>query len=227
MKVIFDTVIFDDDLTMKRTTSLSVIGISLGALTAIAVAALLIWYQLGNVGASVEAPQKAGFRPAIDIGGPFSLVDHTGAKVTEADFLGKYMLVVFGYTYCPDICPASLSRVSAALKKLDKKADRIQPVFVTIDPARDTPKLLSGYVSHFHPALKGLTGTENQIAQIAKAYRVFRKKVVDASSNDYLMDHSTFIYLMNPKGKLALMLRHETDPIIMAKAIEDEILGKR
>lgn len=210
---------------MRRSTSISVIGISLAALAAIAIAALLVWHQLGAVGASTDAPQKVGFRPVIDIEGPFSLTDHTGAKVTDANFRGKYMLVLFGYTYCPDICPTGLTKISSALKKLGKTAARIQPLFVTVDPERDTPKLLSDYVAHFHPALKGLTGSEAQIAEIAKSYRVFRRKVTQDDASDYLMDHSTFVYLMNPKGKLALMFRHETNPEAMAKAIAEEIAG--
>jgi cytochrome oxidase Cu insertion factor (SCO1/SenC/PrrC family) len=211
---------------MRRTTSISVICVSLGALVAIAVAALLIWHQLGQPGTSVGAPQKVGFKPAIEIGGPFTLTDHTGAKVTDASFRGKYMLIQFGYTFCPDVCPTGLSTITAALKKLGTDADGIQPVFVTIDPERDTPQKLSSYVGHFYPSLKGLTGTEAQIENIAKAYRVFRRKVSDGASSDYLMDHSTFTYLMNPKGKLALMFRHETNPDIMAKAIAEEIRGK-
>lgn len=208
---------------MRRSTSISVIATSLAALAAIAIAALLVWHQLGSASTSNDAPATVGFRPAIEIGGPFTLIDHTGVQVTDASFGGKYMLVMFGYTYCPDICPAGLSKMAAALKKLGKSAERIQPLFITVDPERDTPKLLSTYVMHFHPTLKGLTGSEEQIAGIAKSYRVFRRKVTPKDSSDYLMDHSTFVYLMNPNGKLAMMFRHETGPDVMAKAIADEI----
>ena len=211
---------------MRRTASISVICVSLAALIAIAVAALLIWYQLGKAGAFVNTPQKVAFKPAIEIGGPFTLIDHTGEKVTEATFRGKYMLIQFGYTFCPDICPTGLSTITTALRRLGRGAEKIQPLFVTIDPERDTPQKLSSYVEHFYPNLKGLTGTKAQIESMAKAYRVFRKKVSDGASSDYVMDHSTFTYLMDPKGKLALMFRYETNPEIMAKAIADEIYGK-
>ena len=211
---------------MRRTTSTSVICVALAALIAIAVAALLVWYHLGKAGAFVNTPQKIGFKPVIEIGGPFTLTDHTGEKVTEATFRGKYMLIQFGYTFCPDVCPTGLSTITNAMKRLGKGAEKIQPLFVTIDPERDTPQKLSSYVEHFYPNLKGLTGTKVQIESMAKAYRVFRKKVIDSASSDYVMDHSTFTYLMDPKGKLALMFRHETSPEIMAKAIADEIYGK-
>lgn len=211
---------------MRRTASISVICVSLAALITIAAAALLIWYQLGHPNSSLGSPQKVGFKPVIEIGGPFTLTDHTGVKVTEASFQGKYMLIQFGYTFCPDICPTGLSTITTALEKLGRDANQIQPIFVTIDPERDTPKKLSSYVEHFYPGLRGLTGTEVQIENIAKSYRVFRKKVGSSVSGDYLMDHSTFTYFMNPKGKLALMFRHETNPDIMAKAIADEIHGR-
>ena len=211
---------------MKRSTSLSVISISLAALAAIAIAALLVWHQLGTAGASVDTSQNVGFRPAIEIGGPFSLVDHTGAKVTEESFSGKYMLITFGYTFCPDICPTGLTKMSSALNKLGKNASKVQPIFVTVDPARDTAKALSDYVTHFHPSFKGLTGNAEQIDKIAKAYHVLYRKAESGDSTEYLMDHTTFVYLMNPTGKLSMMFRYETDPADMANAIAKEITGK-
>jgi cytochrome oxidase Cu insertion factor (SCO1/SenC/PrrC family) len=211
---------------MNRPSSLSVISISLAALMAIAAAAWIVWHQLGGASFATGDSEKTGFRPAVEIGGHFSLVDDTGAEVTDADFRGKYMLVYFGYTYCPDICPTGLATIANALKQLGKEADKIQPLFVTVDPERDTPKQLAQYVSHFYPTLRGLTGSEAQIAEIAKRYRVFRRKVTDTASTDYLMDHSTFFYLMRPDGKLALMFRHGTEAGNMAAAIAEEIEGK-
>jgi protein SCO1/2 len=114
------------------------------------------------------------------VGGPFSLTDHTGRKVTDKDFLGKYMLVFFGYTYCPDLCPTELQVMSAALDKLGAKADDIQPIFITFDPQRDTPEVLKLYISNFHPRLVGLTGTPEEIAA-AKAYRVYYSKLENSS----------------------------------------------
>jgi protein SCO1/2 len=141
------------------------------------------------------------------IGGEFSLTNHKGEPVTDKDFRGKYMLVSFGYTFCPDICPAELQLMTDAMEKLGDKQSEVTPVFVTIDPARDTVKQMGDYVSNFHPRMVGLTGTEEQIKQAAEVYRVFYAKAETATPGDpnYLMDHSTFIYLMDRNGEY---LRH-------------------
>jgi protein SCO1/2 len=135
------------------------------------------------------------------VGGPFSLTDHTGRRVTEKDFLGKYMLVFFGFTYCPDVCPTELQVMSAALDELGTAGNTIQPVFVSIDPERDTPEVVKQYVENFHPRLIGLTGSPDDIAAIARAYRVYYKKTAGGLETDYEMDHSTTIYLMGPVGR--------------------------
>ena len=135
------------------------------------------------------------------VGGPFTLTDHNGRRVTDADFRGKYMLIMFGFTYCPDICPSGLQVMSAALDQLGAKADKIVPVFISVDPERDTPEQLAQYVQSFHPRLVGLTGTAEEIAAAAKAYRVYYKKVADAKSTaGFTYDHSALIYLMGPDG---------------------------
>jgi protein SCO1 len=136
------------------------------------------------------------------IGGPFTLTDATGKRVTDKDYRGRYMLVFFGYTNCPDICPASLQLISAALENLGSKADRVTPIFISVDPARDTPKKLGDYVKNFNSRFVGLTGTPEEIANVAKAYKVYYKKRPNASSpNDYAMDHTAIIYLMDPNGE--------------------------
>ena len=158
------------------------------------------------------------------VGGPFTLTDHTGRKVTEKDFLGKYMLVFFGYTYCPDICPTELQVMSAAIDSLGTKADTIQPIFISVDPGRDTPDILKQYVANFHPRLVGLTGSPDEIASVTKAYRVYFSKVENKSTPDaYLMDHSTIIYLMDPQGKFLKHFTYSTDAAALAKAIEAAI----
>jgi cytochrome oxidase Cu insertion factor (SCO1/SenC/PrrC family) len=158
------------------------------------------------------------------VGGPFTLTDQTGRHVTEKDFLGKYTLVFFGYTYCPDICPTELQVISAALDKLGSKADIIQPIFITIDPQRDTPEILKQYVANFHPRLIGLTGTPEEIAAVAKAYRVYYARVAGKeSANDYLMDHSSIVYLMDTKGTFLKHFTYTTDVNELAKAIETAI----
>jgi protein SCO1/2 len=155
------------------------------------------------------------------VGGPFSLTDQTGRKVTDKDFLGKYMLIFFGYTYCPDICPTELQVMSAALDNLGAKADDIQPVFISFDPQRDTPEVLKQYISNFHPRLVGLTGTPEEIAAAAKAYRVYYSRVENSSGPDaYLMDHTTITYLMDKQGKFLKHFTYSTDAAALSHALE-------
>jgi protein SCO1/2 len=137
------------------------------------------------------------------VGGPFSLVNQDGKRVTEKDFLGKYMLVAFGYTYCPDICPGELQVISNSMDQLGAGADKIVPVFISVDPQRDTVKQMREYVKNFHPKIVGLTGTPDEIKKAAKSYRVYYKKENSSggSGSNYAITHSTFIYLMSPSGK--------------------------
>jgi cytochrome oxidase Cu insertion factor (SCO1/SenC/PrrC family) len=158
------------------------------------------------------------------VGGPFTLTDHTGRKVTDKDFRGHYMLVFFGYTYCPDICPTELQVMSAALDNLGAKADDIQPIFITFDSQRDTPEVLKQYITNFHPRLVGLTGTPEEIAVAAKAYRVFYNRLENTSGPDtYLMDHSTITYLMDKQGKFLKHFSYSTDAAALAQALEKAI----
>jgi cytochrome oxidase Cu insertion factor (SCO1/SenC/PrrC family) len=136
------------------------------------------------------------------IGGAFTLTDSTGKRVTEQSFRGKYMLLFFGYTSCPDICPAGLQLMAGALEKLGPKAERITPVFISVDPERDTPEKLAGYVKNFDPCLVGLTGTPEEIAAVAKAYKVYYAKTPSKEHpDDYTMDHTSIIYVMDPNGE--------------------------
>lgn len=146
------------------------------------------------------------------VGGPFTLTDQNGKRVTDQDFRGKYMLIFFGYTYCPDVCPGELQVMSAALDELGPVGEKIQPIFISIDPARDTPETMKLYVSNFHPRMVGLTGSDADIAAVAKAYRVYYAKAKGAeNSPDYLMDHSTILYLMGPDGKFVKHFTYSTD----------------
>jgi cytochrome oxidase Cu insertion factor (SCO1/SenC/PrrC family) len=145
------------------------------------------------------------------IGGPFELTDHTGKRVSDRDYRGKYMLVFFGFTLCPDVCPTGLQVIAAALDKLGPKAEAITPIFISLDPARDTPAQLASYVQSFHPRLVGLTGTQAEIDAVAKAYRVYAKRVDDPKSTaGYTIDHSTFIYVMGPDGSYVTHFTHAT-----------------
>lgn len=154
-----------------------------------------------------------------DIGGPFELVDQDGRTVTDADFHGKLMLVYFGYTYCPDLCPTALGVMAAAIGKLDVAGERVAPVFISVDPERDTPPALKDYVGNFHPRMVGLTGSAEQVAKAAKEYRAFYQKQPGATSEDYLMDHTTLIYLMGADGEFLTYFGQQATPDEVAEAI--------
>ena len=153
-------------------------------------------------------------------GGPFTLESGSGQTVTNRDFRGKYMLVYFGYTYCPDVCPTTLNAVTEALDKLGPRAAKLVPVFITVDPQRDTPAAMKRYTAAFSPALVGLTGTADEIARVAKEYRVYyAKHITGAGPNDYSMDHSSTIYLMGPDGEFIALISAESSPQEMADEI--------
>ncbi len=191
-------------------------------------ATLALLAALLLAGAAFYVSKPMGLATGIGtarVGGPFTLTDQNGRKRTDTDFRGHYMLVFFGYTYCPDLCPTELQVMSAALDSLGAKADAIQPVFITFDPERDTPEVLKQYVSNFHPRLVGLTGTPAEVAAAASAYRVYYSKVAASSADTYLMDHSTIIYLMDPQGKFLRHFSYTTDAATLAKALEEAISG--
>ncbi|MGF1607883.1 MAG: SCO family protein [Kiloniellales bacterium] len=172
-----------------------------------------------------QAPAAAGQTPAagfpVTFGGPFSLVDHRGRPRSDSDFRGRFLLIYFGYTTCPDICPTNLQIMADALDLLDDKADQVQPLFITVDPARDTVQRIQDYIDHFHPRLIGLTGSEAQVRAAAKAYRVHRSKLVlaDAAPEDYLVNHSSITFLMGPDGAFVTLFPHDTEAEAMAAAI--------
>jgi len=172
-------------------------------------------------GTEMPAPSAGGVQlpQGLALGGPFSLVNHEGRAVTQADFAGGFMLVYFGFTYCPDVCPTELGTMAAAMDLLEDQGSRVTPVLITIDPERDTPAALADYVSRFHPRLVGLTGSAEQIAAAARAYRVFYAKVNRPEMSAYLMDHSSFIYLVGPDGRVRTLFRPETTPEAIAQSI--------
>jgi protein SCO1/2 len=154
------------------------------------------------------------------IGGPFALTDHTGKRVTEQDFRGRTMLVFFGFTFCPDVCPSGLQVMSAALDKLGAKADRVVPLFISVDPERDTPEQLALYVQSFHPRLVGLTGTPAEVEAVTKAYRVYVRKVNDPKSTaGYTIDHSAILYVMGPDGAYRAHFTHSTNADALAAGL--------
>lgn len=156
---------------------------------------------------------------AAPVGGPFTLIDQNGATRSDSEFRGKLMLIYFGYTNCPDACPAALSAMSQALDQLGAAGASVQPIFITVDPARDTPQQLKLYVANFTPRLIALTGTAAQLETVEHAYRVFASKVPGGPIDDYLLDHSSFIFLMGRDGKLARLIPPGEKPTDMAADI--------
>ena len=196
---------------LVRITLFSVLGI---------VVAMLFAWQYGFLSPGGVRPGASGI---AKIGGPFTLIDHTGTVRTEKDFHGKLMLIYFGYTYCPDVCPTALQVMSVALQDLGKKAAAVVPILITIDPERDTPKHLSGYVKNFHPNMIGLTGSAEQIKQAAKVYRVYYRKAPPAkgeSATEYLMDHSSVVYLMDRDGRYITHFTHQSQSEDIAKTVQ-------
>ena len=179
---------------------------AIGGLAGFAAVALCIVYAMTGHGAAVAG-----------IGGPFTLVDDTGAMVTEGTLAGKPYAMYFGYTFCPDACPTTLLDLSRWIQKLGPDADKLNYVFVTIDAERDTPKLMHEYLSSFDKHIRGFTGTPEQIAKIAKEYRVYYKKV-PTDDGGYVMDHSSIIYLVGPDGQFVAVIPYqEDDALALAK----------
>jgi protein SCO1/2 len=173
-------------------------------------------------GQDMAVPSPAGvvqLPPGISLGGAFSLSRQDGVAVTERDYAGQWLLIYFGFTYCPDVCPTELGRMADVLDLLGPLAGRVTPVFITIDPERDRPSNLADYVSRFHPRLQGLTGTTEQIAAVARQFRVFYARANSPNSTEYLMDHSSFIYLVGPDNRVRSLFRPDTAVEGMASMI--------
>lgn len=158
-----------------------------------------------------EAPDPLANR----FGGKFSLIDHSGQRVTNETYRGRYMLIYFGFTNCVDLCPVDLAVMVQALQLTAKAtAEKIQPLFITVDPDVDTPAILAKYVANLHPNLIGLTGTVAEVEATARAYRVQRHKILHTSSNGhpYIIDHGTLMFLMGPDGKFVTLFPHNSTP---------------
>ncbi|MDP2132276.1 MAG: SCO family protein [Sulfuritalea sp.] len=161
----------------------------------------------------------------VDWGQDFSLTDHHGKNVRLADFRGKAVVLFFGYTQCPDVCPTTLSALRDPMALLGDDAKRVQVLFVTVDPARDTPQLLAQYVPAFHPGFLGLYGDEKTIAAVAKDFKVFYAKQPGKTADTYSIDHSTGSYAFDPQGKLRLLLRHGEAPANVAADLKLLLAG--
>ena len=163
------------------------------------------------------------------IGGAFSLRDPTGQTVSDQDLQGRFPLIYFGYTYCPDVCPSTLSDMTRALEAFEvtapERATKVAPIFISVDPSRDDEKILSAYARHFHPRLLALTGSEAEIAEAAKAYQVFYRKVpveegAETAEGDYLLDHTSYVYLMGPEGDYLTHFAKDADAEVIARGLE-------
>jgi protein SCO1/2 len=191
------------------------------ALPAVLLGALLILGAGVFLGlAHRDTPRgAAGTLLASAIGGPFRLVDQNGKTVTDADLKGKWSLVYFGYTHCPDACPTALNDIAVALDELGPKRGEVRPVFITVDPERDTPEVLKSYITAFDAPILALTGTPEEIAQAAKGYRVYYAKHPEADG-DYSMDHSSVIYVIDPQGRFTASFTHQSAPEEIAERLK-------
>jgi protein SCO1/2 len=166
----------------------------------------------------------------VEVGAPFTLVDQYGRSRSDTDFRGSYMVVYFGYTFCPDVCPTGLMKIADALGAFEKRdperAGRVVPIFITIDPARDTEDILKDYAANFSPRLVALTGAPGALRDVAYAYGVFFAKVPGSDRDNYLMDHTSFTYLMGPDGRYITHFESDVTAEDLVRALEAHVVGQ-
>lgn len=187
-------------------------------LLAAAVVGGSLWHEtqlLPGLGRTIATGQ-------IAIGGPYALIDQDGRPRSGADFEGKYQLIYFGYSFCPDVCPTELALMAAAMDKLGLQQNRIVPIFISVDPARDTPSVLKKYLAAFGPRFVGLTGSPSALAQVEKEFRVYAKKE-PLPGGSYSITHSSVIYLVGPTGKLVTFYSDETSPEDLAQDLKRRV----
>ena len=180
----------------------------------------------GVFGQDMPVPSAGGgvqLPPGISLGGAFSLVRQDGVPVSERDYAGQSLLIYFGFTYCPDICPTELGRIADVVDALGPAGQRVTPVLITIDPERDTPAALADYVSRFHPRMQGWTGSPEQIGEVARRYRVYYARAQNQTMTQYLMDHSSFIYFVGPDARVRTLFRPDTSVEEMTRAITGQL----
>jgi len=184
-----------------------------------AFAVLVAIGALYAVTAERDATPASRAEAFAELGGDFTLTGNTGAPVSLSDFQGKVVLLYFGYTYCPDVCPIHLTLISAALERLGRQSQEFQPLFVSVDPARDTPEAMDNYVSHFTANLVGLTGSEDEIETVADEYAVARQIVGDPASDYYTVNHSSVIYVIDREGQIIDLLNADVGPEELAEQL--------
>ena len=163
----------------------------------------------------------------VPVGGPFVLADAAGRRVALADFRGKLVLLYFGYATCPDVCPTDLGIIAQTLRDLGDAGDQVQPVFVTLDPERDTPEVLREYAAAFHPRLVALTGTEGEIRRVATDYKVFFEKVPLPGTKTYVIDHTAYTFLLDREGRFVSLFPPGTPPARMAVMLREQLATLR
>lgn len=184
---------------------------------------LLGMAAVGFVLFATRGPGPNGPADLASLGGPFKLVDQTGTPRTDADFRGKAMLIFFGYSNCPDVCALTLSNMTAAVDSLGSRTLEVVPIFITIDPGRDTVARLANYAANFGPRLVALTGDEEAIASVAREYRFYYAKTDVKSGTDYMMNHSSAIYLMGPDGRYLDHFAHDVSAAQMSSEIQKHL----
>jgi protein SCO1/2 len=166
--------------------------------------------------AACSSPSAPPPLEGASMGGPFTLTDQNGHRVSDRDFAGKYRLVYFGYTFCPDVCPVDMQVIGAGLRRFEAqdpaRAARVQPIFISVDPARDTPPVLRQFVAAFHPRMIGLTGSETEIAQVAREYRIFYERGEASPGGSYMVNHTRMAVLYGPEGAPIAMIPHDQGP---------------
>ena len=203
---------------MSRNVKTSLIFATLG----MAAIVLLLLFELRT--ARTDTRQGAETRLSASIGGAFALTDQNGIRRSQADFAGRPMLIYFGFTYCPDVCPTALDIMGGALdnlKELDEEAyEKLQPVFISVDPARDTPPVLRDYLTYFHPRLTGLTGSQADIDAVKSVYKIYAARgAAEDENGNYSVDHSSFFYLMDGNNRYMAHYDHALTPELLAEKL--------
>ena len=201
---------------MSRITIISIVAAAL-----IGLAGAAAWMMLAAAPSDRFAECRSGqiAGGSADIGGPFTLVSETGETVTREDVIDRPALIYFGYTFCPDVCPLDVARNARAVELLEERGHRVKPVFVSVDPARDTPEVVADFTDSMHPRMLGLTGSPEQVKAASQAYRAFYK-AQDTEDDYYLVDHSTLTYLTLPEAGFAGFFRRDAAPAEMADRVQ-------
>ncbi len=211
---------------MSRNVKTSLIFATLG----MAAIVLLLLFELRTAG--TDARQGAETRLSASIGGAFALTDQNGIRRSQADFAGRPLLVYFGFTYCPDVCPTALDIMGGALDALQQRDaiayERLQPVFISVDPARDTPPVLRDYLAYFHPRLSGLTGSQADIDAVKSAFKIYAARgAAEDENGNYNVDHSSFFYLMDENNRYLAHFDHAVTPDQLAKNLSQALARRR